>query len=60
MTSISFLFSSYNFRTEKKKVRIANGSPSSMSSKGSIPVTPYMTLSYVLHVPDFAPYMTLL
>jgi hypothetical protein len=33
---------------------MAYGSLSPMSSKSSISVTPYMTLSYVLHVLDFA------
>jgi hypothetical protein len=53
MTGISFFFH-YNLCFGREKDRINNGSQSSVSSKGSITVTPYMTLSYVLHIPDFA------
>jgi hypothetical protein len=54
MTGMSSLFSSYNPCSSKEKVRIADGSLSPVSGKGSISVTPYMSLSFVLHVPDFA------
>lgn len=53
MTSLSSIFSSYNLCSCRDKVRIANGSLSPMSSKGSIFVTLSLSLSYVLHVPDF-------
>jgi hypothetical protein len=54
MTSISSLFSSYNLCSSRENVRIANGSLSSVFGKGSIFVSPSMSLSYVLHIPDFA------
>jgi transposase InsO family protein len=54
MTGISSLFSSYKLCSNREKVRIANGSLSSVSGKGSISVSPSMSLSSVLHIPDFA------
>jgi len=48
MTGMSSLFSSYNPCLGRDKVRIANGSLSPVSSKGSI----FMTLASVLHVPN--------
>jgi hypothetical protein len=54
MTGIFSLFSSYNLCSSREKVRIANGSLSSVSGKGSISITPSMSLSSVLHIPDFA------
>ena len=54
MTGTSPLFLSYNPCSGRDKVRIANGSLSPVSSKGSVSVTPAMTLSSVLHVPDLA------
>lgn len=53
MICISPIFSSHNLCYGKEKVRITNGSLSPMLGKESIYVTPFMTLSYVLHVPDF-------
>jgi hypothetical protein len=55
MIGMSSLFSSYIPCSGREKVRIADGSLSLVSSKGSISSTPYMTLFSVLHVPDFAP-----
>jgi len=54
MTGISLLFLSYNPCSGREKVRKVDVSLSPMSSKISIYVTPSMTLSFVLHVPDFA------
>jgi hypothetical protein len=52
MTGMSPLFSSYNPCSGREKIRIADGSLSPVSGKGSVFVTPSMTLSSVLHVPD--------
>jgi hypothetical protein len=54
MTGMSHLFSSYNPCSGRDKVRIADGSLSPISSKGSVSVTPSMTLTSVLHVPNLA------
>lgn len=54
MTDVSFLFSSYNLYSSREKVRIANGSLSLVFGKGSIFVSPSMSLSFVLHIPNFA------
>jgi hypothetical protein len=54
MTDMSPLFLSYNPCSGKGKVRIADGSLSPVSCKGFVSVTPFMTLAYVLHVPNLA------
>jgi hypothetical protein len=54
MTGMSPLFSSYNPCSSRNKVRIADGSLSPVSDKGSVFVTPFMTLTFVLHVPNLA------
>jgi hypothetical protein len=54
MTGISSLHSSYNLCSRREKVRIANGSLSLVSGKGSIFVSSSMSLSSVLHIHDFA------
>jgi hypothetical protein len=54
MTGMSPLFSSYNPCSDRDKVIIANNSLSPKSGKGSISVTPSMTLASVLHVPKLA------
>jgi len=54
MSSMSPLFSSYNPCSRRDKVRIANGSLSPMSHKRSVSVTPFMTLYYVVHIPNLA------
>jgi hypothetical protein len=54
MIGTSPLFSSYNPCSGRDKVRIADDSLSPVSGKGSISVTPSITLSSVLHVPDLA------
>ncbi|KAJ7954112.1 Retrovirus-related Pol polyprotein from transposon TNT 1-94 [Quillaja saponaria] len=54
MTSTSSSFSSYFPCSGKEKVRVADGSLSSISGKGSICCTPSLTLSYVLHVPKLS------
>jgi hypothetical protein len=52
MTGMSPLFSSYNPSSGRDKVRIAGGSLSPILGKGSVLVTPSMTLTSVLHVPN--------
>jgi hypothetical protein len=54
MTDMSPLFSPYNPCSGEDKVRIADGSLSPVSGKGSVFVTPSMTLAFVLHVPYLA------
>lgn len=52
MIGLSALFSSYHLCSSKEKVKIADGSLSYVSGKGSILVTASMYLSSVLHVPN--------
>jgi hypothetical protein len=52
-TGISSFFSSYNLCSGKENVRTTDGSLWSVSGKGFIFVTPSMSLSFVLHIPDF-------
>lgn len=54
MTGSSSLFTSSNLCSGKEKVKIADGSLSSVSSKGSILVTTSMSLSSLLNVPNLA------
>jgi len=54
MTSMCLLFLSYNSCFGREKFRITDGSLFLVLGKRSISVTPSMTLSFVLHVPDFA------
>jgi hypothetical protein len=54
MIEMSPLLSSYNPCSGRDKVRIANGSLSPVSGKGSVSVAPSMTLASVLHVPNLA------
>jgi hypothetical protein len=54
LQSHDWLFSSYKLCSSREKVRIANGSLSSVSGKGSISISPSMSLSSVLHIIDFA------
>lgn len=54
MAGMSSLFSSYNPCFGSDKIRITNGSLSPVFGKDSISVTPYTTLSYILHIPNFA------
>jgi transposase InsO family protein len=53
MTGASHLFSSYKSCSGKDKVRVANGSTSSIIGRGSIWCTKTLSLSPVLHVPNF-------
>lgn len=53
MTGMSSLFSEYNPYFGRDKVRIADVSLLPLSGKGFISVTLYMSLSFVLCVPDF-------
>jgi transposase InsO family protein len=54
MTNCSHLFSSYFPSSGSEKVRIADGSYSSIAGKGSIKISEQITLQSVLHVPKFA------
>ncbi|GAV69859.1 UBN2_3 domain-containing protein [Cephalotus follicularis] len=56
MTGSPYLFSSYVPSSGKDKVRIADGSFSSISGKGSIQCTPNLKLPSILRVPSF-PYI---
>ncbi|GAU39772.1 hypothetical protein TSUD_220160 [Trifolium subterraneum] len=54
MTNCSHLFSSYFLSSGSEKVRIADGSYSSIAGKGNIKISEHITLQSVLHVPKFA------
>ena len=54
MTSLSHLFHSYNPCAGHEKVRLADGSFSSIAGKGSIYLSPTVCLKSVLHVPKLA------
>ena len=54
MTYSSSLFSDYKPCSGQDKVKIADGTGSSVSGKGSIRITPSLPLSSVLHVPSFS------
>lgn len=53
MIGTSSFFSLYSLCSRKDKVRIADGSYFSITSKGRIPITLSLQLSFVLHVPQF-------
>lgn len=54
MTSRSSLFSSYFVSTGRDKVKVVDRTLSSISGKGSVHVSPTLSLSLVLYVPKFA------
>ena len=54
MSGSSDLFSVYKPSSGQDKVRIADGTVSSISRKGLVHVTPTIHLSSVLHVPNFS------
>ena len=54
MTNCSNLFNSYFPSSGSEKVRIADGSYSSIAGKGNIKISEQITLQSVLHVPKFA------
>lgn len=54
MTNCSHLFNSYFPSSGFEKVRIADGSYSSIAGKGNIKISEQITLQFVLHVPKFA------
>lgn len=54
MTGLSSLFFLYSVTLDKDKVRVADGTLFSISGKGSIHVSPTLSLSLVLHVLKFA------
>ena len=53
MTGASYLFTSYTPCSGKDKVRVADGSIIPITGRGSIRCTKTLSLSLVLHVPDF-------
>ena len=53
MTGSSPVFCAYTPCSGRDKVRIADGTVSSVSGKGLVRVTPLLSLSSVLHVPNF-------
>ena len=53
MTGSSNLFSSYTPRSGRDRVRIADGSSAPIMGCGTINCTPSLSLSSVLHVPNF-------
>lgn len=53
MTSLQSLFSSHSICSGRDKVRVADKTLSSIFEKGSINVSPTMSLSSILHVPKF-------
>lgn len=53
MTGMSSLFTSYHICFGKDKVRITDGFLSSIDDQGDIPTTSNLSLSFVLHVPNF-------
>ena len=54
MTSFSNLFSSYSPCSGSEKIRIADGSFSTIAGKGVIKFSENITLKYVLHIPKLA------
>ena len=54
MTRSSKLFSLYGPCARKQKIKIANGSFSAIVGKGSIVISPSITLHNVLHVPNLS------
>ena len=54
MTNLSHLFISYTPYSRNKKVRIADGSLSSIIGQGSIRLSDKIVLQFVLHVPKLS------
>ena len=54
MTGSSYLFHTYYPCSGHEKVKIADGSFAAIAGKGSIILSPSMTLLNVLHVPELA------
>ena len=54
MTNLSKLFQTYVPCPGNQKIRIADGSFSSIAGKGSVPISEKITLQSVLHVPKLA------
>ncbi|RVW20671.1 hypothetical protein CK203_112325 [Vitis vinifera] len=53
MTGSSQIFSSYKPCAGNKKIKIADGSLSAIAGKGSVFISPSLTLHNVLHVPIY-------
>lgn len=54
MTSHSNLYTSYNPCSGRQKVKIADGTLSSVAGKGCIPISKNLSLDYALHVPKLS------
>ena len=54
MTGLSKLFSSYSPCAGNQKIKIADGSLSTIAGKWSIIVSPFFTLNDILHVPNLS------
>ena len=54
MTGESTLFSSYSPCAGNQKLKIADGSFSVIAGKGSVVLSPMLTLKNVLHVPNLS------
>ncbi|PON66130.1 hypothetical protein PanWU01x14_111810 [Parasponia andersonii] len=54
MTSLSHLFITYSPYPINKKFKIADGSMSPITGKGSIKISKKIELKFVLHVPKFS------
>lgn len=54
MTDSSKIFSSYKPCAGNKKIKIADGSLSAIAGKGSVFISPSLTLHNVLHVPNLS------
>ncbi|KAI5427181.1 hypothetical protein KIW84_032559 [Lathyrus oleraceus] len=54
MTGESTLFSSYSLCAGNQKIKIADGSFSAIAGKGSVVLSPMLTLKNVLHVPNLS------
>lgn len=54
MTGFAKLFLSYNPYAGNQKIKIADGSLSAIAEKGSIVISPSITLHDVLHIPNLS------
>lgn len=54
MTGQSNLYTSYNLCSGRQKVKIADGTLSSVAGKGRIPISKNLSLDHALHVPKFS------
>ena len=54
MSSCSKFFSTYNPCLRNQKVKIVDGSLSTIVGKGSIVISPFLTIRNVLHIPKLS------